>query len=56
MGTYGHLTRRNRAVLAAEQGDLAEARRLWRAVLAECPGDREAMAKFKVCPGSPVGV
>ena len=41
-GIYGHLTRRNLAALAAERGDHGEAARLWRAVLAECPGDREA--------------
>jgi tetratricopeptide (TPR) repeat protein len=46
-GIYGHLTRRNLAVLAAERGDLAEAQRLWEAVLAECPGDREALAKLE---------
>ena len=28
-GIYGHLTRRNLAVLAAERGDRAEAERLW---------------------------
>jgi hypothetical protein len=33
-------------VLAAERGDHAEVRRLWEAVLAECPGDREARAKL----------
>ena len=44
MGIYGHLTRRNLAVLAAEPGDHAEAARLWAEVLAECPGDREALA------------
>jgi hypothetical protein len=43
-GIYGHWTRRNLAVLAAERGDQAEAARLWRAVLTECPGDREAIA------------
>jgi hypothetical protein len=43
-GIYGHLTRRNLAALAAERGDHGEAARLWRAVLAECPGDREAAA------------
>ena len=47
MGIYGHLTRRNLAVLAAERGDHAEAVRLWRAVLAECPGDREALAMLE---------
>ena len=43
-GIYGHITRRNLAALAAERGDFAEARRLWDAVLAECPGDRQALA------------
>jgi hypothetical protein len=47
MGIYGHLTRRNLAALAAERGDAEEAARLWSAVLAECPGDREAVAKLK---------
>ena len=42
-GIYGHSTRRNLAALAAERGDHAEAERLWSEVLAECPGDREAM-------------
>jgi glycosyltransferase involved in cell wall biosynthesis len=46
-GIYGHLTRRNLAVLAAERGDHAETQRLWREVLAECPGDREATAKLR---------
>ena len=45
-GIYGHITRRNLAVLAAERGDHAEATRLWEAVLAECPGDRQALAKL----------
>ena len=45
-GIYGHLTRRNLAVLAAERGDSAGVRRLWEEVLAECPGDREAAAKL----------
>jgi tetratricopeptide (TPR) repeat protein len=45
-GIYGHITRRNLAALAAERGDLAEARRLWEAVLAECPGDRQALAQL----------
>ena len=44
MGIYGQLTRRNLAVLAAERDDPAEASQQWRAVLAECPGDREALA------------
>jgi glycosyltransferase involved in cell wall biosynthesis len=46
MGIYGHLTRRNLAALAAERGDHAEEEPLWRAVLAECPGDREALARL----------
>jgi hypothetical protein len=46
MGIYGHLTRRNLAVLAAERGDAQEEERLWRAVLAECPRDREALARL----------
>jgi tetratricopeptide (TPR) repeat protein len=41
-GIYGHLTRRNLAALARERKDLDEAERQWRAVLSECPGDREA--------------
>ncbi len=45
-GIYGHLTRRNLAALAAERGDGAEVRRLWEEVLAECPGDREALARL----------
>jgi hypothetical protein len=45
-GIYGHLTRRNLAVLAAERGDHAEVGRLWEAVLPECPGDREALARL----------
>ena len=46
-GIYGHLTRRNLAVLAAERGDHAEVQRLWEAVLAECPGDREASVRVR---------
>ncbi len=45
-GIYGHLTRRNLAALAHERGDIEEARRQWRAVLEECPGDREAIARL----------
>ncbi len=41
-GIYGHLTRRNLATLAEERGDSVEAAALWRTVLDECPGDREA--------------
>jgi tetratricopeptide (TPR) repeat protein len=46
-GIYGHLTRRNLAVLAAERGDFAEAEKLWREVLAECPSDRDAQTKLE---------
>jgi glycosyltransferase involved in cell wall biosynthesis len=45
-GIYGHLTRRNLAVLAKERGDLEQAKRQWRAVLEECPGDREAIRRL----------
>ena len=48
-GIYGHLTRRNLAALAMERGDLEEAQQQWRAVLAECPGDREATEKLAQC-------
>ena len=50
MGIYGHLTRRNLAALAAERGDREEEARHWRAVLAECPGDREALACGSIGP------
>jgi GT2 family glycosyltransferase len=43
-GIYGHLTRRNLAVLAEERGDGDEAARLWAEVLAECPDDPDARA------------
>ena len=46
-GIFGHLTRRNLAALAAERGDHAEVERLWNDVLAECPGDFEALAKLE---------
>jgi glycosyltransferase involved in cell wall biosynthesis len=45
-GIFGHLTRRNLAALAAERGDHDEALTLWHEVLADCPGDREALAKL----------
>jgi Glycosyl transferase family 2 len=45
-GIFGHLTRRNLAALAEERADHTEAARLWREVLAECPGDPEAMHKL----------
>ena len=35
------------ARLAAERGDHAEAARLWAAVLAECPTDREAASMLE---------
>jgi GT2 family glycosyltransferase len=41
-GIFGHLPRRNLAVLAEERGDHAEAASQWRAVLAECPVDPDA--------------
>jgi hypothetical protein len=34
--------------LAAKRGDHGEAKSLWQAVLAECPGDREALSKLKL--------
>ena len=42
-GIYGHVTRRNLAVLASERGEHAEGRRLWEAVLVECPGDQQGL-------------
>jgi tetratricopeptide (TPR) repeat protein len=41
-GIYGHLTRRNLATLAEEEGDHTDAARLWNEVLSECPGDPTA--------------
>lgn len=41
-GISGHLTRRNLAALAEEDGDIEEALRHWDAVAEECPGDTEA--------------
>ena len=46
-GIFGHLTRRNLGVLAAARGDVQESARQWRAVLAECPGDAEALARLR---------
>jgi glycosyltransferase involved in cell wall biosynthesis len=43
-GIYGHLTRRNLALLAEARGDRERAARLWREVLAECPTDSQAMS------------
>ena len=55
-GIYGHLTRRNLAALAAERGDQAEVTALWNAVLAECPADREALAKLERLRPVPAGM
>jgi len=46
-GIFGQLTLRNLAVLAEERSDPAGAAGLWRKVLAECPGDREALSKLE---------
>jgi GT2 family glycosyltransferase len=55
-GIYGHLTRRNLAALAVERGDRAGAVQLWREVLAECPGDHEAIANLeRLAPAQPAG-
>lgn len=43
-GMYGHMTRRNLAVLAEERGALREAFDLWSKVLAECPDDKDVAA------------
>jgi GT2 family glycosyltransferase len=53
---FGHLTRRNLAALAAERGDHARAEQLWAEVLAECPGDREAVAKLERRRLAPAGL
>jgi tetratricopeptide (TPR) repeat protein len=45
-GIFGHLTRRNLATLAEDRADHAEAAQLWHEVLAECPGDPEAIDKL----------
>ena len=42
-GIYGHLTRRNLAIIAGERDDKAEMRAQWQAILAECPGDQDAL-------------
>jgi GT2 family glycosyltransferase len=44
---YGHQTARNLAMLAERRGDRAEAVRLDRAVLAECPGDASILAALR---------
>jgi glycosyltransferase involved in cell wall biosynthesis len=43
LGIYGHLTRRNLAIIAGERGDRSEAHAQWLAVLEECPGDPDAV-------------
>jgi glycosyltransferase involved in cell wall biosynthesis len=50
-GIYGHLTRRNLAMLAERQGDRAEAVRQWSEVRAECPGDGQAKAALERLAG-----
>jgi glycosyltransferase involved in cell wall biosynthesis len=45
-GIYGHLTRRNLAIIAGERGDREAADTHWRAVLAECPGDAAATGQL----------
>ena len=45
--TYGHPTLRKPAAVAAERGDHNQARRFWEAVLTQCPGDTEAVAKLR---------
>jgi Glycosyl transferase family 2 len=45
-GIYGHLTLRNLAALAQERGDQVEAKRMWKSILDECPGEMEATAKL----------
>lgn len=42
-GIFGHVTRRNLAALAEEQGDIAEAVRQWSAILGERAADPEAL-------------
>jgi hypothetical protein len=51
-GIYGHLTLRNLAVLAEERGDLASATEYWRGVVAECPGDHDALSALQRLGGA----
>jgi len=51
-GIYGHLTRRNLAIIAEERGDHAEASIQWHAVLAECPGDVDATQRLATKSGA----
>jgi glycosyltransferase involved in cell wall biosynthesis len=46
-GIFGHVTLRNLAKLIQERGDAEQAVSLWRAVLAECPDDPEALAMLE---------
>ena len=46
-GIYGHLTRRNLALIAIERGDHLEAQVQWQAVLEECPEDPDAMGQLR---------
>jgi hypothetical protein len=39
--------KRTRRHVGRERGDSAEVERLWQAVVTECPGDREALAKVE---------
>ena len=55
-GLYGHITFRNLAALAAERGDHALERRLWEAVLADCPDDRQVLVRLKRRPVADGGV
>jgi glycosyltransferase involved in cell wall biosynthesis len=48
-GIGSHLARRKLAALVERRGDIPEAIRLWTEVLAECPGDPEAIqAQFRL--------
>jgi hypothetical protein len=43
---------RNLAVLAEERGDLASATEYWRGVVAECPGDHDALSALQRLGGA----
>ena len=47
-GIFGHLTRRNLAIIARERGDKGELRMQWEAILAECPGDPDALRHLEL--------
>ncbi len=53
-GIHGRLTRRNLAKVAEERGDHAKTRRLWQAILKECPGDAVAIAPRENFARNPV--